>query len=129
MIDLFQRESPLNVDIQNSKQDIRNKDAEGGDKMSIYTTLWTFTDEGVKAMKDIPDISQRVSRVCTENGGTLRDMFLCLGEYDAIALIETPDDSALYRIMTEITSWGYAHTQTIKCLPVTEYAAALRKAA
>ena len=97
--------------------------------MSIYTTLWTFTEQGVKAMKDIPNISQRISSVCTENRGTLRDMFLCLGEYDAITLIETPDDSALYRIITEITSWGFAHPQTIKCLPVSEYASVLKTAA
>jgi uncharacterized protein with GYD domain len=72
---------------------------------------------------------QRVSQSCVNNGGTLRDMFLCLGEYDVMTVIDAPNDTALFNILTDITSWGYAHTQTMKCLPVQEYTAVLKKAA
>lgn len=97
--------------------------------MAVYTILWSFTDEGARLAKDLPEVRQRVSQSCVDNGGTLRDMFLCIGEYDALTIIDTPDDNALVHILTDITGWGFAHTQTLKCLPVSEYAAVIKKAA
>ncbi len=97
--------------------------------MSTYTVLWKLTDSGVKNMHNLPQVSERVKQACGDNGGELKHMFLCMGEYDVISIIDAPQDSAMLNILTTITSWGITHTETLRCISVDEYARAIRKAA
>lgn len=97
--------------------------------MSTYTVLWKLTDEGVKTMNNLPQVSERVRQACRDNAGELKEMFLCMGEYDVISLIDAPNDSAMFNILTAITSWGITHTETLRCMSVEEYAKAIRRAA
>lgn len=101
----------------------------GETKMSTYAILWKLTDEGVKTMNNLPQVSERVRQVCRDNAGDLKEMYLCMGEYDVISLIDAPSDQAMFSILTAITSWGVTHTETLRCMPVEEYAKAIRKAA
>lgn len=97
--------------------------------MSTYAALWRFTGEGIKHMSEMPNITERVRKLCQDNGCALKDQYLCMGEYDCLSIIDAPNDQAIFAVLTGITSWGYAHTETMRCLPVEEYAAVLRKAA
>jgi uncharacterized protein with GYD domain len=95
----------------------------------IYANLWKLTDEGVKTMNNVPQWSERVKQVCREYKGDLKNMYLCMGEYDVICLIDAPTDAAMFNILTAVTSWGVAHTETLRCMPVEEYAQAIKMAA
>lgn len=64
--------------------------------MAFYMFQACYTPEAIKAMVDNPQDREAAARPLIEAvGGKLHNLFFCFGEYDIVALIEAPDDSAM----------------------------------
>jgi len=79
-----------------------------------YITLINFTEQGIKTIKDwdkrIAATRERLDRA----GGKLIDVYLTLGEFDAVAITEAPNDEAALRAAVEYGLSGYGRSRTMR---------------
>jgi len=60
--------------------------------MATYIMLASFTDQGIRKVKDSPKRADAFKDMAKKCGATVKDVFLTLGEYDVVAIVEAPDD-------------------------------------
>ncbi len=75
--------------------------------MSFYLFQGRYTTDALKAMVDSPQNREASARVLVDAvGGKLHHLFFCFGDYDVIALIEAPDDTAMAACALAVGSSG-----------------------
>ncbi len=83
--------------------------------MARYITLINFTEQGIKTIKDwdkrIAATRERLERA---GGGKLIDVYLTLGEFDAVAITEAPNDEAALRGAIEYGMAGNGRSRTMR---------------
>lgn len=90
--------------------------------MPLYISLLNYTDQGIKNMKEAP---QRVgaAREATEAaGGKFLGFYLTMGQYDAVAITEAPDDETYAVQILAIGGQGNVRTTTLKAFNEEEFA-------
>lgn len=88
--------------------------------MATFVTLMTWTDQG---SRDIRDWGRRVGAaedLVKKLGGQLKDVFITLGQYDVVAVVDAPDDETATQISLAIGSQGNAKIQTLRAFPRTQ---------
>lgn len=82
--------------------------------MARYITLITFSEQGIKTIKDwdkrVAASRERLERA----GGRLVDVYLTLGEFDAVAITEAPNDEVALRSAIEYGLSGNGHSRTMR---------------
>jgi uncharacterized protein with GYD domain len=82
--------------------------------MARYITLINFTEQGIKTIKDwdkrIAATRERLDRA----GGKLVDVYLTLGEFDAVAITDAPNDEAALRAAIEYGLAGNGRSRTMR---------------
>ena len=53
--------------------------------MAIFVTLINFTEKGVATIKDSPSRLDAARQALKELGGEMKDFYLTMGGYDAVA--------------------------------------------
>ena len=76
--------------------------------MATYAVFVKLTPAGRKSLHANPDRLQEVRRQAERLGARVEQNYATIGEYDFITLIEAPDNVAVERIQTEISSMGTA---------------------
>src|SRR5258707_488729 len=67
----------------------------GRETMATYILLLSFTDQGIRNVKDTSKRADTFKDMAKKCGATVKDLFWTLGEYDAVAVVETPDDTSM----------------------------------
>jgi uncharacterized protein with GYD domain len=90
--------------------------------MPIYVSLVKFTEQGITTMKDqgIPR-SDTVQRNVESLGGRLLDAYYCLGEYDAVAILEFPNNRAAMKAAVLNSSLGHIKITTMPAVSRNEW--------
>jgi uncharacterized protein with GYD domain len=82
--------------------------------MARYITLINFTEQGITTIKDwdkrIAATRERLDRA----GGKLVDVYLTLGEFDAVAITDAPNDEAALRAAIEYGLAGNGRSRTMR---------------
>ena len=82
--------------------------------MARYITLINFTEQGIKTIKDwdkrVAASRERIER----SGGKLIDVYLTFGEFDAIAILDAPNDDAALRTALEYGLAGNGRSRTLR---------------
>ena len=96
--------------------------------MSFYMLQIAYTPESFKAMIANPaDRRAAAEKVAGAVGGTVRDFFFAFGKYDAVVIIEAPDDvSAAGAAMAVAASGGFSGGKTTKLFTSEEAVAAMK---
>ena len=89
--------------------------------MPRYVVLVRFSDEGMRTIKDGPARLEQARETLRSQGAELRDFYLTLGEYDAVAVIEAPDDQTIARTALSIGARGTSRSQTLRAFSEAEY--------
>jgi uncharacterized protein with GYD domain len=63
--------------------------------MATYILLASFTDQGIRKVKDSPKRADAFKDMAKKCGATVKDVFWTLGEYDIVAVVEAPDDVSI----------------------------------
>ena len=82
--------------------------------MSLYIILWSYTDQGIKNVKDSPKRVNIFKSKLENAGGKLIDMYYTFGKFDGVSIVEAPSDEALMSSLLSIGSQGNARTVTLK---------------
>src|SRR5262249_37752661 len=60
--------------------------------MATYVVLVNFTDQGVRNAKDSPKRADAFKDMAKKCGATVKDIYWTQGQYDAVTILESPDD-------------------------------------
>ncbi len=75
-----------------------------------YIVLETFTDQGLRAVKDTTQWGDAISAMGKKMGVTVKDIYWTLGQYDILLVAEAPDDAAATAFNLSIASGRNACT-------------------
>ena len=90
--------------------------------MATYISLISYTQEGVQKMKDSPARLEKAKKLFMSAGGDLKAFYLTMGQYDAVSIMEAPDDETATRLALIIGGQGAVRTETMRAFPEDEYA-------
>jgi uncharacterized protein with GYD domain len=82
--------------------------------MATYIMLGTFTDQGIRNIKDTAKRADAVRSMAKKAGVTVKDMYWTLGQYDIAALLDAPDEAAVTSLALSIGTLGNVRTQLLR---------------
>jgi uncharacterized protein with GYD domain len=89
--------------------------------MSTYITLVSFTDQGIRSIRESPSRVDAVKSILKGFGGEFKAFYMTMGKHDAVWIYDAPDDAAAAKFTLRIGSRGNVRTTTMKAFPEAEY--------
>jgi uncharacterized protein with GYD domain len=89
--------------------------------MPTYVTLMRFTDQGIRSIKEGPARLEAAKKLFLSAGAEVKSYYLALGTYDAVAVIEGPNDEVAARLALTIGAQGNVRTDTMRVFTEAEY--------
>lgn len=89
--------------------------------MPKYITLCSYTDQGVKAIKESPARLDAAKQAFKAMGGEMTDFYLVMGEYDLVVIGDMPDDATTAKLALMIGAGGAIRTKTLRAFTEEEY--------
>ncbi len=89
--------------------------------MASYVSLLRFTEQGILNIKDAPARLDSAEKAFQAFGAQLKQFFLVMGTYDAIAIFEAPDDETATKLSMAISSQGNVRIETLRAFTQDEY--------
>ena len=82
--------------------------------MPAYITLISFTDQGIRNVKDTLNRAKAFRQASEAAGGRMIGIWWTLGQYDAVAISEAPDDDTAMRLLLATGMQGNVRTMTMR---------------
>ena len=89
--------------------------------MTTYVVLINWTEQGVKNVRESPRRLDAAKKLMTEMGGSFKEFYLTMGDYDMVAVCEAPDDAVAARFALQLGMGGNVRTRTLKAFPEAAY--------
>ena len=97
--------------------------------MANYILLATYTEQGVKGIKDTVKRTEAVRELARKAGLAMKESYWTLGAYDVVALFEAPDDETMTAFSLSVAKLGNVRTQTLRAFSSKDVAGILAKMA
>jgi uncharacterized protein with GYD domain len=81
--------------------------------MATYVTLASFTDQGIRNVKDSPDRLGAFRAMAEKLGVTIKSVHYTVGAYDIVTVVEGSDE-AVTSALLKLGSVGNIRTQTMR---------------
>ena len=88
--------------------------------MATYVLLCSYTDQGIRAVKESPKRRAAAKDMGKTLGVEVKNSYLAMGTYDIILIAEAVSDEALAKWVLSLGSKGNVRTTTIKVFPEAE---------
>ena len=82
--------------------------------MPTYITLIHYTEQGVQTFKDLAHRIEVTKAAGEAVGAKLVGYYLTMGQYDAVAISEAPDDHAIAKLALAAGARGNVRTETMR---------------
>lgn len=82
--------------------------------MPTYVSLVRWTDQGARGVKDAPARIAAVEKVLDQVGARFTGLYLTMGRYDYVAIMEAPDDETATKAVLAVASLGNVRTETLR---------------
>ena len=82
--------------------------------MPQYINLISYTEQGLKDMKNMPNRVTAARQAMQRAGGNLLSYHLTLGQYDAVVISEFPDDETYTTFILGVVAEGNLRPTTLK---------------
>jgi uncharacterized protein with GYD domain len=96
--------------------------------MPTYISLIRYTKQGVKTFAELSQRLEETKAAGEPVGAKLVGYYLTLGQYDAVAISEAPDDATIAKLALAAGARGNVRTETMRAFTeeeATEIAAGL----
>jgi len=90
--------------------------------MPKYISLVSFTQEGLKNVKDTRKRAKEFADRAKQQGVDIKETYWTVGRYDIIHLFEAPDDAAAATISIALSSFGNVRSETMRAFDAKEIA-------
>ena len=88
--------------------------------MPTYVCLMRWTQQGISNVKESPNRLDAARQAFKNLGVDIKDVYLTMGQYDHVAVVEGPDD-AVARALLSLGSQGNVQTETLRAWKEDEY--------
>jgi uncharacterized protein with GYD domain len=95
--------------------------------MATYILLATYTEQGIKGIKDTVKRTEAVKEMVKKAGGTMKVSYWTLGAYDVVGVFEAPDDETMTAVSLSVAKLGNVKTQTLRAFSDKEMPGILAK--
>lgn len=95
--------------------------------MPTYINLVSWTDQGIRNIKEAPQRIDTFKKTVEAAGGKLMGFYVTMGQYDLVTIIEAPNDEALANITISTGSRGSVRTETMKAFSEDQFRSLLTK--
>ena len=95
--------------------------------MATYIVLSTFTDQGIRSVKDTTKRADAVREAARKMGIEMKSIYWTVGKYDVVATFEAPDDASMTALSLTLGSAGNIRTQTMRAFTKEEVTGILGK--
>ena len=89
--------------------------------MSTYIMLSSWTDQGIRQIKDSPDRLDAARQLCRQHGAEINAFYMTLGTYDMVIIIDAPNDDEFAKLAVSIAKGGNIRTTTLKAFGEDDY--------
>jgi len=95
--------------------------------MPLYAMLATWTEEGIRTVKQAPQRSEALRRAVESAGGRVLSLLHTMGTYDMVATLELPSDEVANELMLRSGMQGFVRTTTLKGWTGAEFSQLVQK--
>jgi uncharacterized protein with GYD domain len=95
--------------------------------MAYYVGLISFTDQGIRNVKDTVKRGDAAIAEAEKMGMKIVEEFWTMGAYDAVVVFEAPDDETMSAFMLKVGSLGNVKSQTLRAFRRSEMEKLLAK--
>jgi len=95
--------------------------------MATYIVLSSFTDQGIRTVKDTTKRADAVRETARKMGIETKSLYWTVGKYDVVATFEAPDDASMTALSLAIAGSGNVRTQTMRAYSKDEVTGILGK--
>ena len=95
--------------------------AVGGRAMGTYIVLVNSTDKGAVNVREVPNRQQTSRDTAAKLGIVRKTVYMTLGPYDFVQIIEAPNDEAVAKYVLSINSKGNVRTTTMRAWDEAEH--------
>lgn len=88
--------------------------------MPTYIALSTFTDQGIRAVRDTTRRAAAVKQLAASFGVNMREIYWTLGEFDLVIVLEADDDAAATTFAMSVGAAGNVRTHTLRAFNASE---------
>lgn len=89
--------------------------------MPTYITLLRWTQRGAERLKDSPKRLDAGRQAFKKLGAEIKDVYMTMGRYDLVCVIEAPDDETAARALLSLGAQGNIQSETLKAFTEDEY--------
>ena len=83
-------------------------------KMPTYVSLFNWTDQGIRNVRDTVQRYDRSQELADKHGVRLEHIYWTVGPYDIVAIAEAPDEESITAFLLELGSAGNLRTTTLR---------------
>ena len=95
--------------------------------MATHIVLASFTDQGVRNVKQSPERAKSAIAVGEKLGIKTWDIYWTLGTYDVVLIVDAPNEEAMTTWALSVSSLGNIRTQTMRAFSADEINTILAK--
>jgi uncharacterized protein with GYD domain len=95
--------------------------------MATFIVLASFTDQGMRNIKDSPKRADAYRALAAKAGCKVKDLYWTLGHFDIVSIVEAPDAAAATALSLAVGSLGNVRTETLTAFSPEEFGRILGK--
>ena len=95
--------------------------------MPLYTVLASFTDQGIRNIQDTVKRGDAAIAEANKMGMEIVEEYWTMGAYDAVVIMEAPDDETMSAFILKVGSLGNVKGQTLRAFRRNEMEGILAK--
>jgi uncharacterized protein with GYD domain len=95
--------------------------------MANFVVLINWTERGVSSAKETVQRAEQVRQMARQMDCDLKTTYWTLGRYDAVALLEAPDDERATAFALRASAMGTVRTETLRAFTADEMSDILEK--
>jgi uncharacterized protein with GYD domain len=95
--------------------------------MSTFIVLTSFTEQGVKNVKQTIERADAFKTLATKAGGTVKDIYWTLGAHDVVIVFDAPDEQTATALSLSLASRGNVRSETLRAFSASEMQGILDK--
>ena len=89
--------------------------------MPTYISFASYTDQGIRNVKDSPKRLDAAKDLVKDLGGELKQFYLTMGAFDIVIVFDLPSDDAAATFALSLCALGNVRTTTVKAFTEAEY--------
>jgi len=95
--------------------------------MATYITLATFSDQGLRNVKDTVRRAEDFRKAAQQTGVTVREFLWTQGHYDLIVILDAPDEASYSALLLSVARLGNVRLQSLRAFTAAEMEGILDK--